>query len=157
MKKISSISIIQDPDYDADMSDLGTFGPEPKDKFAVNHHKAQGFANRNTFEWFNPQPGICETKKDALSIYERMMDYEKGNWYMLSISATAHIQTSQDGKTWKLDKITSGGLYGIESDADESDKKEIASDQLQELKTTLQEFGFTKEEIDAAPIETKTK
>jgi hypothetical protein len=74
---------------------------------------------------------------------------------MIGIKATAETAVSIGNNSWKLDRITSGGLWGIESDADDSHKKETEMDQLAELKGYLKEYGFTDEEIATAPVEYK--
>ena len=146
MKRISSITIERKPDYDADLSFLGTFDNEPKDKFAIEHEPN----NPRVFHWFNPQPGTVETKEQAQQVYERMMGYENGQWGMIGIRAKAEIQTSEGGNSWFCNDVESGGLWGIDDDSEESYLKEIEREQLDELKDVLLELGFTKEEIDKA-------
>lgn len=149
MKKITSITIEHRPDYDADLSYLGTFDKEAKSPFAIEHEPS----NPRVFHWFNPQPGTCETKEDAQRVYERMMGYERGQRGMCSIRAIAKVQVSEDGKHWLSHEITSGGLYGIEDDMEREDYKEIEQEEISQLVLSLKEFGFTDEEIKAAKVE----
>jgi len=86
-----------------------------------------------------------------------MIAYDRGDWGMIGIKAKAEINTWQEPNTWKkIDTITSGGLWGIENDQKPENYKDIENDQLDELKATLKEFGFTEEQINSAPIEIKT-
>lgn len=149
MKKITSITLERKPDYDADLSFLGTFDNEAKDKFAIEHEPN----NPRTFNWFNPQPGTVETKEQAKQVYDRMMAYNDSQWGMCSIRAVAKVQVSDDGKHWLSHEITSGGLYGIEDDMEREDYKEIEQEEISQLVLSLKEFGFTDEEIKAAKVE----
>jgi hypothetical protein len=148
MKKINKIIIRHIPDYDADLDWIGTFDREPQSEFAIEHEPD----NNRTYNWFNPQKGAVENKKQAKRDYERLLAYDRGDWGMIGIKAEAHIACSLDGKTWKLDTITSGGLWGIETDADEKYHNEIEQEQLAELKDYLKEYGFTDEEIEKAEV-----
>ena len=148
MKKINKITIEHIPDYDADLSWIGTFSNKAESEYAIKHE-----GDRNSYKYFNPQKGACESKKQARKDYERIMDYDKGNWSMLGIKATAETAIDIGQGCWKLDKITSGGLWGIESDAETIYHEEEEQNQLSELKDYLKEYGFSDEEINHAPIE----
>ena len=76
---------------------------------------------------------------------QRLRDYNKGKWQMLGISAVAtiylptnFINDKGEYTDWKIQKIDSGGLYGIESDSEEGYIKETGSDQCDELKHYLE-------------------
>ena len=146
------------PDNDADLSCLGTFDSEAKSDYAIEHEPD----NSRTLNWFNPQETSGDTprnlKKYAKKNYERIISYERGNWYMIGIKATAEIATGpQAGKGYGLiTKVSSSGWWGIESDQEPGDFKEIEDDQKAELVDLLKERGFTDAEINAAPVEFKT-
>ena len=146
MKKIKKIIIKRIPDYDADLSWIGTFSNEPEE-FAIEHD-----GGRNSFKYFNPQKGACENKKQAKRDYERIMAYDRGDWGMIGIMAEAETAVSIGNNCWKLDKITSGGLWGIETDSDETYLTDIENEQLTELKDYLKEYGFTNEDIEKAEV-----
>lgn len=154
MKKIQKIVIHYTPDYDADTSWLGTFDDKALSALAINYHEKSGESSR-TFEWFNPQPGTCETIKHAEDAYNRMITLNEGRWCFMSIKAVAHIATSLDGKSWINNTIESGGVYGIESDSDKASTDEISCDQQNDILATLHELGFSVDEIEAAPMEEK--
>ncbi len=70
----------------------------------------------------------------------------------------AEIQTSEnEGKNGLINRISSGGLWGIESDSDESYFKEVAQEELAQLEKLLLELGFTAEEIKSAFEKAETK
>lgn len=150
MKKIKQITIEVLPDYDVDLSYLGTFSNTKESEFSINHHENEG--GSNTYKWFNPQKGACETIEQAMQDYNRMMDYERGNWWSQGIKATAEIHTSDDGKHWLINHISSGGLYGIESDDDDDYIETIREEQVDDVKALLLEFGFSQDEINNAEI-----
>jgi hypothetical protein len=147
MKRINKITIKRVPDYDCDLSWIGTFSNTAESDLAIKHE-----GGRNSFEWFNPQPGACENKGQAQRDYDRMIAYDNGEWSMLGIKAEAETVIEIGGGNWKLDTITSGGLWGLESDSDEKYLKEIEAEQLAELKGYLKEYGFTDGDIKNAPI-----
>lgn len=149
MKKINKITIERIPDYDADLDWIGTFDREPKSDLAIEHEPD----NNRTYNWFNAQKGTCETKAQARREYERMLAYNRGDWGMIGIKAKAETAISIGQGNWKLDTITSGGLWGIETDTDEKYYKEIEQEQLSEVKDYLKEYGFTDEDINNAPVE----
>jgi hypothetical protein len=73
-------------------------------------------------------------------------------WHNIGIRAVADVRTSENGREWLINHISSGGLWGVESDSDESYFEEVAQDEVSALMDTLQEYGFTKAEVDAAPV-----
>jgi hypothetical protein len=78
--------------------------------------------------------------------YQRMEALNRGDWWFIGIRVDAVVQLTGD----LTQHITSGGLWGIESDSGENHMKEIAADQLQELRGELQAIGFDDKAIDAA-------
>lgn len=144
-KKINKIIINYIPDYDADLDWLGKFASEPG-KFAVKHN-----GGSREHPYFNAEN--VENMKEAKQNYKRIMEFENGHISMYGIKATAEIYTSNDGKTWLINKVSSGGLWGLESDNTEGAFKEIEAEQLDELKDVLLALGFTAAEYTAAPLE----
>lgn len=153
MKKINKISIVHKLDTNPDLDWIGTFDNEAKHPFAIDREQ-RGDMERGQYRYFNPQEGACETKEQAEQNYRRIMEFERGDWHMLGISAQAEIATSENGATWTINTIRSGGLWGVESDSDEATLNEIGSEQLEELTDILIELGFSKDEI--AKIELST-
>jgi len=77
--------------------------------------------------------------------YERMERLNRGDWAYIGVRANAKIivdGVSQD--------ISSGGLWGIESDSDRAYLAEIDSEQLSELREQLRALGFGTRAISAA-------
>lgn len=74
--------------------------------------------------------------------------YRNEEFCFIGIKVTTEILTSLDyGKNWLINHITSGGLWGIESNSDDAYKKEVALEEMAELRTTLVGMGFSETEI----------
>lgn len=63
--------------------------------------------------------------------YKRMMDYERGYWSMLGVMAEIYLKD----KNYPLAR--SGGLWGIESDSEESYFAELEEEQIAEAEAEL--------------------
>lgn len=142
--KINKIILKHSVDYDSDLSYLGNFS-NTAGKFAIAHD-----GGRNSYKYFNAEN--VENMKQAKENYDRMMQYEKGAVVDFGIMAEAEISTSEDGNIWTINHIKSGGLWGIESDSEESYIKQIEEEQLNDLKYILLQLGFTEDDINKAPI-----
>jgi hypothetical protein len=88
---------------------------------------------------------------------ERLAAFNRGNWWMVGIRAEAEILTGGDRGYLLINRIKSGGLWGVESDSDEAYFREVEEDELANLRDVLTELGFPAEEIDAAFAETERK
>jgi len=78
--------------------------------------------------------------------FKRMQDYNRLEWCFVGVHAKATVQLTGD----LTQKVTSGGLWGIESDSDDSYLTEVENEQLDELKDELHAIGFSKRAIAAA-------
>jgi hypothetical protein len=119
-------------------------------------------------EYFNPSDNYqgCEPdeiRKYVRQDYDRMESLNNEDWYYLGIRADAeigipihssYVVEDKSGKrtehTYQTQKITSGGLWGIESDSDASYIKSVETDELADLKTQLLALGFSKRAIAGA-------
>lgn len=68
---------------------------------------------------------------------ERLDAYNRGVWEMIGIRAVATIHIPADDDTVKIQTIDSGGLFGIESDSDDSYIHDIGREQIAEVKNYL--------------------
>ena|ERR1035437_1461373 len=154
MKKITKITIKHIPDYDADLSWIGTFS-DTAGEFAIEHKQTE----RGQYKYFNPQKGACEDMKQARRDYETMMKYERGDLYCIGVKAEAEIQTSEQGNIWNINRVSSAGLWGIEQGYkdDKKDIKEIEDEQADELKDILTALGFTDADYAGVPVQYNDK
>ena len=122
------------------------------------------------YRYFNPSfnyvdksghalPGNApeDVRKYTLQDYERMERLYRGDWGFIGIQASAKIQTgsvrgvtSLGSEVHTVQTITSGGLWGIESDSDADYIRSVENDELAELRTELHSLGFSSRAIAAA-------
>ncbi len=121
----------------------------------------RGSWNRGEYQYFNPCHenykglDVEEIAKYCLQDYDRMESLNNGNWYYIGIRAEAEIglpsNYTQAGKPILMcQKITSGGLWGIESDSDRDYLESVEKDELADLKTQLKGLGFSARAISMA-------
>jgi len=149
VKKIFKIVAKRMADEEPDLSHLGEYSNVPE-AHAVDREE-RGDMGRNEYRYFNPANFDPKHPEYSIQDYERAEAFNKGNWYMLGIRADAEVGVSFDGgKSWKLDDLTSGGLWGIESDSDDAYFKEVEGEQISELRDVLKAYGFDSKQISAA-------
>jgi len=127
-----------------------------------------GDMGRNEFRYFNPSfnyvtktddpsDGLTveEVRKYVRQDYDRMESLNRGDWCFIGIRAEAeviaNVETDGPGK-WHgvVQTISSGGLWGIESDSERSYIEEEQRHQSADLKTELLALGFSKRAITSA-------
>jgi hypothetical protein len=59
----------------------------------------------------------------------------------------ATVETSEDGQTWLMNQLSSAGLWGVETDIDESYIRDFGNEEVSELGFVLAELGFSTDEI----------
>ena len=137
-----------------------------------------GSRDRGTYQYFNPGsvesfnenaswiPKDAPYKRvywrstmleNALKDYARSEAMNAGEFCFIGIRADAEYSVprlANDGKPSNLgylaQEMTSGGLWGIESDSSPEYLKEIEQEQLSELKSQLKAIGFSSRAISAA-------
>jgi hypothetical protein len=88
----------------------------------------------------------------AMQDYNRMEALNNGQWYYIGIIAKAKILIPLKGNpgSSQYQAISSGGLWGIESDSGEDCLQETAREQLQDLAGQLEALGIGKRAIQYA-------
>lgn len=126
----------------------------------------RGDMGRNEFRYFN---GLVENykgeepeniRKYIRQDYERMESLNAGNWCYIGIRAEASVLLSANTSMSPKERaatcshvtqtITSGGLWGIESDSDKSYFAEVEAEELSGLRTELTALGFSRRAIAKA-------
>jgi hypothetical protein len=164
-KRILSIEVKRMNEESPDVSFIGEFSSHPDTQFAIDRHERGANCHR-TRQWFNPStvepfkedaswiPADVENKrqywhdamtKNAEMDYERATAYNDGDFGFIGIRAQAEIVIGGVCQT-----ITSGGLWGIESDSEESYIKSVEQDELADLRGILHNLGFSKRAIATA-------
>jgi len=156
MKQIASIKIVHEIDESPDTSYLGEYTSE-YGKWIIER-KHYGYPpERNQYERFKlyPSPSEGKTREErkelfrwAIKNYERMESLNNGNWHYIGIRVIAEINING-----VLQDISSGGLWGIESDSSNDYIKEVEEEEISNLISQLKELGFTDEEINEIEIE----
>ena len=118
-----------------------------------------GDKQRNEYQYFNPSFNYVDSKGNPKDLtpeevrkytrqdYERMERLNAGDWCYIGIRAEVDVQTSFGSP---IQTITSGGLWGIESDSDKAYFAEVAAEELGQLKTELRALGFSARAISKA-------
>lgn len=161
-KRILSVTIKRIADESPDFSYLGEFSNSADTEFAIEHGQPRGYRwfNPGTVESFNPDADWLAKypakkrrdewykamEQNAKQDYARVCGYNDGQWYYMGIRAEATIQLTGD----LTHRVSSGGLWGIESDSDKSYFAEVEADELANLQTELHAMGFSKRAITAA-------
>ena len=171
-KRIHKVVIKRMIDESPDTSWLGDYSNSPENEFSIdrNHFDAcpcrwawdsdeqdcecnAGYWDNREYRYFNP--GSVETKGDPIAMrlnaradYARMESLNRGDFCFIGIRAEASY--SVGGSPAVIQELSSGGLWGIESDSSPADLKETEDEQLSELKEQLKAIGFSSRAISAA-------
>jgi len=110
-----------------------------------------------TFRGFKPyaggeEVGTKEYYTYGMRDFERMEAYNSQQWSYMGIQAKAVISYEIGQGHRRLETLTSGGLWGIESDAGDEYITEVETEQLEDLKGHLEAFGVDCSEWDTVEI-----
>ena len=85
--------------------------------------------------------------------FQRMEKYGD-SWAMIGIEAEAVIKyrIRPGGGDWRLERLTSGGLWGIESDSGKDHLEEVEREELADLREHLQRFGIRVDKNEWAKL-----
>lgn len=163
---IESVRVETVVDESPDTSWLGDYSNSPKNEFSIDRQEL-GRCGRGKYRYFNPAsvekydanaswiPADCADKRaywyaammqNAQKDFARMEALNDGQWHFLGIVAKAVVRSGNG----VIQTLRSGGLWGIESDSGEKYLKSVADEQLAELRSELEGFGFGKRAIDRA-------
>jgi hypothetical protein len=134
-----------------------------QDELAECDCDERGDMERNQYRYFNPSfnyvtktdepaDGLTseEVRKYVRQDYERMESLNAGNWCFVGIRAEAEIGLPRSGDSYLTQKLSSGGLWGIESDSENSHFESVEKDELADLRQVLKEMGFSSRAISTA-------
>ena len=144
--RINKVTIIQELDESPDLSYLGHYSNSPetkrKDEYAIKRENP----GRGEYEYFiaeNVEGTPAQQKKYALENYKRMQDIDSGDTPVIGVHAEAEIVVDNT-----IQRISSGGLWGIESDSGKQYIEEIENDELDNLNRQLSALGISADHID---------
>jgi hypothetical protein len=78
---------------------------------------------------------------------ERKAEYRSGDFSFVGVRAEAEVQLETNGA---IQRLTSGGLWGVETDSDRTYFASIGREELADLKSTMESAGFSKRAIATA-------
>src|SRR5260221_5815308 len=96
---------------------------------------------------YDPDPDTSYLEQDEFA--DRLDQYKRDVFSFIGIRADAEINIPGGDLAFIAQDITSGGLWGIESDSDAAYLKEIEDEQLSELRDQLHAIGFSNRAISA--------
>lgn len=151
--KIESITIYHTVDTDADTSMLGKFTDEVSADLICcatgEYYKDMDSgpipSKGHQYRSFKPcagdeKPGTKDYYKYGLQDWNRMDKLMKGDYCYLGITAKASVSYKIGGGNYRLESLSSGGLWGIESDSGDY-LKEVEEEQLADLLEHLKAFS----------------
>jgi hypothetical protein len=118
----------------------------------------RGDMARGEYRYFNPSfnyvgkdgkptEGLTPAgvRKYTRQDYDRMESLNSGNWFFIGLRAEAEIVISGT-----VQRVSSGGLWGIESDSDRDYRKSVEEEELSGLREVLHGMGFSKRAVSSA-------
>jgi hypothetical protein len=80
----------------------------------------------------------------------RLRDFREGAWWFESCRAEAEVRYELNDGSFRIERLCSGGLFGIESDCGEEYRDSVEHDELADLNLHLERFGIQRIELGTA-------
>jgi len=147
--RIISMKIERRPADCGDISYLGKYSSEPGPFDRTIDRQTVGYVQPGKCRYFIAVMSASESgnPESVRQDYERAEAYCRDEWSMVGVIASAQICLPGSDI---VQRITSGGLWGIESDSGEDYFAETEKAQLEELEEELFRLGFTARQIEHA-------
>lgn len=98
-------------------------------------------------------PDASYLEQEDMGFEQRLQEYRNGDFCFVGVRAEAEFFVGSKlvnvGCT-PVQTLTSGGLWGIESDSDEKYFAEVEQEELSQLRQQLEAIGFSKRAVSAA-------
>lgn len=152
-RAILSITVTHPLDDSPDLSYLGEYSDTASSPQSIDRDKL-GDKGRGEYRYFNPSFNYDDETprmraKYTRQDYARMEAYNRGEWCCVGVIAEATVRVG-DGP---LQRIFSGGLWGIETDFEKSYLRKVGEEQVAELREQLEALGFTPAELAEVEVE----
>ena len=162
MTKIESIQVVHMIDESPDTSFIGEYTDEMSDWVISRQYDAYVIdlpsdtkivERGREYRFFLPyaggeQPGTAEYRKYGMQDYGRMEALNRGDWCFIGIQAEAIVSRDIGQGNKRLQRLVSGGLWGIESNSCDAYLEDVAHDELDDLKEHLEAFGVDTSDFD---------
>ena len=97
--------------------------------------------------------GTEDYYKYGLQNYKRMEGLNNGDWFYTGVMAEAEVSYPIEGGSERIERFTSGGLWGIESDSSNDYIKQVSQGELADLKEHLKQFNVDLSNFDELAAE----
>lgn len=144
-KRIISVTITRMMDESQEAPHLGVYSLHPGEPCKTIDRKAIGDWKPGEYPYFIAahSPEDTGNPQSVEQDYKRMEALSNGAYHLVGIQAEAEITLT--GST--AQRLTSGGLWGVESDAGEPCMQTFEKEELDNLKEELLAVGFSEENI----------
>jgi hypothetical protein len=174
MNKIESIRIVHHTDTCPDTSWLGMY-TDKAEKGVIYRGtgeflKCKRFTGEldlddiyagstREYKFFKPYAGGEKVdsrhyKKNGMQDYKRMEGLNNGDWCFIGIAVEAEVSYDIGHGSRRLERLSSSGIWGVESDCPEN-IKELEAEQMQDLKEHLTHMGTDVSDFDKIPVTRK--
>lgn len=143
-KRILKVIIKRMADTDGQPDWLGAYSNTPGPEATTIDRRTLGHWKPGEYCFFIADN--VETWEQAFVNYTRMEAGMNGGWHLMGVRAEAEVVLTGTA----VQTLTSGGLWGVESDADDTYMRVVELEQMDGLKDVLRAVGFTDGEITAA-------
>lgn len=133
---VHSVSFVWEPDVYA-LPDYLERSAE--DHFGDGWSHVSAADKARVIEQFGSIEAACSAyaREDA----QRVRDFRAGQWWFETCRAVAEVRYELYDGSFRVERLSSGGLYGIESDCGEEYRQEVESEELADLQAHLARFG----------------
>ena len=157
---INSVRILHKVDRNPDLDYLGKYSNSPAEVHIDRQER--GHMQQYQYQFFNLGSGDPDYFEQD---YMRAEAFNRGAWYSFGIFAEAEIKVpNSDGPVGVCAEyavtqiISSGGIWGIESDSDPEHLKSSANEELDQLRSILRALGIDASGVpDADHIEPEVR
>lgn len=145
---INKITVKHIVDECPDLSYLGEYSDKPAEIHIDRQER--GIYRPRECRYFNLGCGDAEYIEQD---YRRAEAYNAGLWFSMGIVAEAEVVYDIGQGNRRIEHLSSGGLWGIESDSDNEYIEEVENGQLADLKDHLAVFGVDVSKFETIEIE----
>jgi hypothetical protein len=109
--------------------------------------QADNDADLSYLEQFELDSTDSDERQYARQDRERLARYGE-YWFMEGCRAVARVSYAESNGSRRLEQMSSGGLWGIETDSDRAYLTSVENDELADLKAHLERFGVDVSNFD---------
>ena len=139
--RVSSVRFVWSPDCDGEPDYLET---SPESHYGQDGsawaHVAPEDIQRVEAEYGSLWDAcVAYAKQDA----DRLTKFKSDDWWFEGCYAVAEILYESSPGCFRLDRLRSAGLWGIESDSGQDYRRSVEADELTDLSLHLEQFGIS--------------